>query len=393
MKPISRIRTPRTKRLSWLLLGAGAVGGLIGLSVTVSLISGSREQMRSQAEAAARGGDWGRALKIWREINSSDGANGLSHLGEARASLALSRAFQSEQALRRSVAADPDNLESWQLLLQILRVEDRALDASRTGWEAYGSVRPESRATVLKELTLGLLAELPDDDVRRTLRRWIDADKNDLDARVALIERMAIQPRAGDPDRATLLADLETIVAEHPDHIAAREALVTALADAGEPERGRAILGEWPASARDSRYWRLLGRWNLEYDDRPAEAATAFRTALEEAPQDWRSWYRLARALRALGREEESRQAADTVRRIRGALDPLQLRPLLDESLRHLGDPASLEKLAALCKRAGLARLGDAWDKEAESASRGAGTGALESPEAAGGRDTRLSVP
>ena len=141
-------------------------------------------------------GDWASALKIWREINSSHAANGLSHLAEARASLALGRAFQSEQALRRSIAADPENLESWQLLLQIMRVEDRALDASRTGWQAFGSVRPESRAAVLKELTLGLLAELPDDDVRRTLRRWIDADKNDLDARVALIERMAIQPRA-----------------------------------------------------------------------------------------------------------------------------------------------------------------------------------------------------
>ncbi len=287
-------------------------------------------RLRSQAEAAARSGDWAGALKIWREINSSDSANGLSHLGEARASLALGRAFQSEQALRRSVAADPENLESWQLLLQILRVEDRALDASRTGWQAYGSVGLELRPTVLKELTLALLAELPDDDVRRTLNRWIDADKNDLDARVALIERMAIQPRAGDPDRATLLAELETIVAEHPDHITAREALVTALADAGEPERGRAVLDEWPASARDSRYWRLLGRWDLEYNNQPAEAATAFRTALEETPEDWRSWYRLARALRALGREEESRQAAETVRRIRGALDPLELRPLLD---------------------------------------------------------------
>ena len=160
-------------------------------------------------------------------------------------------------------------------------------------------------------------------------------------------------------------------MAEHPDHTAARDALVTALADAGEPERGRPILLEWPASARDARYWRLLGRWDLEYDNRPAEAATAFRTALEEAPQDWRSWYRLARALRALGREEESRQAAETVRRIRGALDPLQLRPLLDTRLRHLGDPASLEELAGLCKRAGLARLGEAWHDEAQNAERG----------------------
>jgi tetratricopeptide (TPR) repeat protein len=370
VKPISRIRQSRTKRLSWLLLGAGGVAGLVGLSLTVRLIGGSGAQLRSQAEAAARSGDWARALKVWQQINSSEAANGLSHLGEARASLALGRAFQSEQALRQSVNADPTNFEPWQLLLQILRVEDRTLDASRTGWEAYGSVRPESRAAVLKELTLGLLAELPDDDVRKTLRRWTIADSNDLNARIALIQRIAAQPRAGDPDRETLLAELEAIVAEHSDHIAAREALVTALADAGEPERGRAVLGDWPTSARDSRYWRLRGRWDLEYDNQPAEAATAFRTVLEEVPQDWRSWYRLARALRVLGREEESRQAAETVRRIRGVLDPLLLRPLLDESLGHLSQPAAIEEIAGLCKRAGLARLGDAWRKEALSISQ-----------------------
>ena len=123
--------------------------------------------------------------------------------------------------------------------------------------------------------------------------------------------------------------------------------------------------------SRPPRYWRLRGRWELEYDNRPAEASTAFRTALKEAPQDWRSWYRLARALRTIGRGEESRQAAETVSRIRGALDPLLLRPLLDESLGHLGDKASLEEIAGLCKRAGLARLGEAWREEAQNAERG----------------------
>ncbi len=380
MKPISRIRQPRTKRLSWLLLAAGAVAGLVGLSLTVRLIGGSREPLRSRAEAAARAGDWATALKIWREINASDAANGLSHLGEARAALALGQAFQSEQALRRSVVADPENIEPWQLLLQILRVEDRTLDASRTGWEAYERVRPDSRPAVLRELTLALLAELPDDDVRRTLRRWMDADTSDLDARIALIERTGIQPQAADPDREVLLAELERIVAGHPDHVAARTALVTALADAGEPERGRAILGDWPSSARDSRYWRLRGRWDLEYDSRPEAAAAAFRIVLKEMPQDWRSWYRLARALRILGREEESRQAAETVSRIRGALDPLLLRPLLDESLGHLSEPAALEEIADLCKRVGLARLGEAWHSEAQRAERGSDAGAAVNP-------------
>ncbi len=366
VKPVSGIPRSRPKRIRWFFLGLGAIAGILTLAKIAGFIANSPERLLDQAQAAAHAGDWISAVKYWRAINSTRSANSLSHLGEARAHLALGRAFQSELSLRQSISADPANPEPWQLLLQILRVEDRTLEASRLGWEAYASVRQESRRAVLRELTLGLLAELPDDDARRALARWADADPNDLDARIALIARIGNQPRAADPDRMALLAELESILASHPDHITAREVLVTALADAGEPERGRSVLNEWPTNARDSRYWRLRGRWDLEYDNRPDEAATAFRTVLAELPQDWRSWYRLARALRVLGREEESRQAALTVSRIRGALDPLLLGPRLDAAFSDLDKPAALEDLAGLCTRAGLPRLGEAWHHEAE---------------------------
>ncbi len=147
----------------------------------------------------------------------------------------------------------------------------------------------------------------------------------------------------------------------HPDHVGAREALIVALADAGDPERGRALLDSWPAALRDGRYWRLRGRWDLEYDRRPDQAVVAFYTALEAFPQDWRSWYRLARALRMLGRDTDGRQAAASVSRIREILDPLTLGPRLDAAVNHLDDPAALEDLALLCDRAGLKRLADAW--------------------------------
>ena len=93
---------------------------------------------------------------------------------------------------------------------------------------------------------------------------------------------------------------------------------MTALADSGEPDRGRAALDGWPGpeSARDARYWRLRGRWDLEYDHRPERAVEAFRKAVAVVPQDWRSWSRLARALRVLGRDAEARDAAEAVGRI-----------------------------------------------------------------------------
>ena len=40
---------------------------------------------------------------------------------------------------------------------------------------------------LLRELTLGLLADLPDEQIRTTLRRWVDADSDDVDAQIALL--------------------------------------------------------------------------------------------------------------------------------------------------------------------------------------------------------------
>jgi tetratricopeptide (TPR) repeat protein len=252
-------------------------------------------------------------------------------------------------------------------LLQILQVEDRTLDAQRLGWHAYSEeVLPEARRELLRQLTLALVTDLlPEEKIRTTLQRWIEADINDVDARVALWQRIAAQPRTGDPDRPLLVASLKALVAKYPNHTGAREALATSLADAGEPDQGRTVLDSWPESDRDARYWRLRGRWELEYEHRPDQAINAFRTALKELPQDWRSWYRLARALRILDRQDESRVAAETVRRIREVIDPLVLGPRLHAAFEHLDDPKALADLATLCNQAGLTHLSSAWLAEA----------------------------
>ena len=353
------------RRKPWILATLGGIALSLLLVLIGWIAADSPARLESQAEAAARAGDWTAALQFWRAVNASATAQGSSHLGEARACLALGRASQAERSLHRAILADPSSPEPWRLLLEILLVEDRPLEAQHLGWEAYNQVRPEARRELLRELTLGLLADLPDDQIRTTLRRWVDADSDDIDAQIALWQRIAAQPRATDPDRPSLLAALEALLTKHPDHAGVRTALVTALADAGEPDRGRTVLNSWPESTRDGRYWRLRGRWDLEYDHRPEQAATALRTAILDLPQDWRSWFRLARALHILGRDDESQQAAEAVSRIREILDPLVLGPRLHAAFDHLDEPAALNDLAALCNRAGLTRLADAWLAEA----------------------------
>ena len=171
-----------------------------------------------------------------------------------------------------------------------------------------------------------------------------------------------------DPDRATRIAELNALLASHPEHVAAREALVSDLADAGEPERGRALLDAWPKPLRDARYERLRGRWEIDYDHQPSLAVSAFQAAIESLPHDWKTRVRLSRSLHSLGRQPEARQEAETVSRIRETLDPVKLGPRLAADLDRLDAPKSLLDLADLCARAGLARLSEAWRREAVSA-------------------------
>jgi hypothetical protein len=163
---------------------------------------------------------------------------------------------------------------------------------------------------------------------------------------------------------------MEAVLAANPNDIYIREATITALADAGEPERGRILLETWPEKMHNALYWRLRGRWELEYDHYPNQAVQAFHTALADLPQDWQTWYRLARALHILHRTQESYQATVMVSRIREVLDPLFLSRQLDAAFDHLSDPNALRTLGTLCDRATLRELADAWRTEAEKLER-----------------------
>ena len=329
---------------------------------------------------------WPAVSSAWRSWNTTDRERGAAFLAEARAAIALGRAGDAERALARSSSLEPSDPEPWRLRLELLRVEDRGVDAQRVGWEAYAAVPPgPARRGVLKGLTLALLADMPDDLARSTLAHWAEGSSRtvpggspDPDARVALLQRFGAMPRAGDLDRDARVAELAAVLESDPGHLAAREALVSTLADSGEPERGRAALEAWPEAGRDARYRRLKGRWELEFDHRPELAVGSFRRALEELPHDWKTRVRLARALRASGRDAEARVEAEAVGRLRERLDPGTLGPRLVTDLDRANprepmsdpDPLAMTDLADLCAAAGLTRLAEAWRREAAAPPR-----------------------
>ena len=343
----------------------GVASAILGTAALLAVSTYESPTSRvNRALAAAHAGDWSRARSIWKSINESSSASAFTHQGEARACLALGLAGQAEGLLHKAVGLDPADVESWRLLLQIMRVEGRTVEARDLGWQAYASVLQESHRIILLELTLSLLSVVPEATARHTLSRWVQADPGDVDAQVALIKRQSAEPLTGDPDRPSLVATLEAIVTSRPDHTQSREALIEALADIGEPNRGRKLLDQWPESTRDERYEKLRGRWDLEYDHHPERAAPLFQSALGKMPQDWRSWYRLARAYRAIGREADARAAAVQVERIRESLDPLALGRRLDDALNHLDDPSTPAEMIRLCRQASLHQLADAWQEE-----------------------------
>jgi len=157
---------------------------------------------------------------------------------------------------------------------------------------------------------------------------------------------------------------LTSLLARNPRHLGAREALVIALADAGDLERGRAALDSWPAELRDARYARLLGRWDLEYGHEPARAVEALKRASADLPHDWRTHYRLARALNSIGSTAEAHREAETVSRLREVLDPDNLGHRLEKDFAHLDEAKSRLDLASLCDTVGLYRLAEAWRAE-----------------------------
>ena len=286
---------PRPRR--WRSLAMAAAVALVAAGLAAwALVPADPGRLRRDAEAAAEAGDWEGAAGYWRALNRTPAASAGSLEAEAGALLQLGRAAEAERALVRASDQDPAEPGPWLMRLELLRLEDRPTEAIRVGWKAYDAVPAAARVTVLRALTLALLADVPDDAAQEALGRFAAADPGDLEARVALVERRAAsgldagRPIAGAGGPEARIAALADLLAVDPEHLGARSALAEALADAGQFDRARSLLDAWPEAGRDDpRYQRLRGRFALDLDGAPAVAVGAFRRVLAVLPHDWRA--------------------------------------------------------------------------------------------------------
>src|SRR5262249_8129292 len=136
VQPKWQRRRPQAHR-PWTLAVVGGLALIAGAVLLAIRTAHSPGQLQNRAEAAARAGEWVTALADWRAVNATASASSASHLSEARACLALGRASQAERSLQRAIGADPSDLTPWQILLRILRIEDRTREAEQLGWKAF----------------------------------------------------------------------------------------------------------------------------------------------------------------------------------------------------------------------------------------------------------------
>ncbi len=323
----------------------------------------------AEARAATEAHDWPRAFDAWHAWNESGAGTAGTLLIEAQLALDLGRGRLADELAARVTQLDAADPAAWTLRLNRLRVLDRPDEARALGLDALPRLRtPEARRKVLKATTLATLADLPDTDARDQLDRWIAADPADTAARVARLTRIAANPHPGDPDRSARIDALQGILGARPDDVAARSALIVALGDAGEVDRGRTVLAGWDSPGADPRFHRLQARWDLEYDHHADGAAEHFGRAVHAAPHDWKAHYGLARSLRTLGQLDAAEAEALAVARLRERLDPSTLGPRLTTAFAQLDEGSDTEAatamtdLAALCRSVGLADLAVAWD-------------------------------
>ena len=331
----------------------------------IHLYENRPSNQRRQAIESFNSGRPRDAAERLRIYNQTNYATVESWREESRAWLSANQAREAEITLRKAIDRFPTDPLLQLMRLEIERVEDRIVEAISHGDQALAQVHSEDRVLILRGLTITLLDTIPEERAREKLKIWLQTDPQDREAEVALIKRMASDPMAGDMDRPTRIARLKSLIQKDSSFTQAYEALTIELAASGFIDEGRSILDQWPKNVRDVRYDRLKGRWELEYDRRPDLAIQSFERVLQHIPHDKTSWFRLSRAYKAIGRDQESQIAADHVAKLVEILDPRTLSPRLTKDFERLNDPQSKLDLAEVCEKAGLVKLAKGWREEA----------------------------
>jgi tetratricopeptide (TPR) repeat protein len=252
----------------------------------------------------------------------------------------------AEAYLRKAIALDPAIASARKELIYIIGMQMRRKDLLEQ-FRELSRVMPLDYDQVL----LWCLARSSIWDARQhsnDLRRYFDADPDDLTTRLALVD---LYIQGGFPARAVEL--LERAPNENPDARAARARIAL---DAGQVDVAKKLLAGGPI--QHAALARLRGK--LALSERDAQTALhAFQIAYAIEPEDRDTIFGIGHAYRAMN--DESRAAPF----LKAAKDQDRFAGLLKTALSGSGraDPKMPLALALECEKIGRPREGEAWCK------------------------------
>jgi tetratricopeptide (TPR) repeat protein len=262
---------------------------------------------------------------------------------------------RAEVYWKEALDLDPRIPEAGWALLDLYYVEYREDEAHDLAMRLYKvEPDPRDRANLLLEL-IRREAQLPDpESIVNMLKEIVLIDPDDLHAQLALGLAYVKNSRL-----ETGLGILREAERKHPDRVEVWDVSLTAL-EIADPDGLAAALNRMPERFRsDPRFAYFYGRVAQDKLDWKT-AIVEYRRAWETRPYDSRLAYRLSRALRLMGNDDESRSFAKQFEGRIGAIESArkQIRDIYVEatSTPNLGivnRPSIYEKLASLRERMG----------------------------------------
>ncbi|MFM7132518.1 MAG: tetratricopeptide repeat protein [bacterium] len=258
-------------------------------------------------------------------------------------------------------AKSPDKPEGWVIFLDLLRVlgqTDRMIELTeQIATNEIARRSPE----VLMTATLGLLTDLDPALIRQRLARWEAAEPGESLAAAALLQRYNENPLPDDPSRDIRLQSAANLLQKYPESIDIRQALVEMQLTSGQFEEAGKLLQAWPTSAKNTAgYHRLQGRYLQDARQDYQNAIASFEMVIQKASYDWKTRYRLARALKAVGKEKEAAFESARMLEIREMLDPTRLEPIIRQAFPKGKSPEPAQ-IITLFNHIGFNSLARSW--------------------------------
>jgi|LakMenEpi03Aug12_release.lakeMendotaPanAssembly.Ray.scaffolds.fasta_scaffold32836_2 predicted Zn-dependent protease len=349
-------------RYAILVTGAG----ILILSVVIYFVSARsnpEKKLRRLIDQYSKSNQFADVESSWKELAlvKPDCIKPQDQISWATAALRADHPGAAFEVLEAWKESNPDKPDGWLLILDLARIFGSSDMMMENTNEILNHAMVNRSTAVLLASTLGLLTDLDPLEVRARLNKWSESEQESPLARAYLLLRYAENPLPEDPSRDLRIEQARVLASRYPDSIPVLTALIETLFNGGYYQEATEVLDKWPLDYRTgTAFHRLQGRRLQDVDGKHGEAVGEYEEALKFMPHDWKTRYRLARALAASGKTEESRKEARRMSEIRESLDPIQLGELLKAALPKGRSPEP-ERLVALLKKIGLKPLADAW--------------------------------